>query len=158
MEARTLEQREFCAIHHEVPVAPLRANLRGDPCLCALLLLQSRQMNNLVMQREQCEHDTVRAVDDGAWADTSPVPNRLGACSVAVVSCAVEKDGQLSGDRFLGDVGVVAEHRVSADLLDEPVEGASVNTNLAPVLVGVVLAPDLKELDLRGFLDLGVVA
>jgi hypothetical protein len=78
--------------------------------------------------------------------------------TVAVVSCAVEKDGQLSGDRFLGDVGVVAEHRVSADLLDEPVEGASVNTNLAPVLVGVVLAPDLKELDLRGFLDLGVVA
>jgi hypothetical protein len=66
MEARTLEQREFCAVHHEVPVAPLRANLCGDPCLRALLLLQSRQMNNLVMQREQREHDTVRAVDDGA--------------------------------------------------------------------------------------------
>jgi hypothetical protein len=86
------------------------------------------------------------------------VPNCLGACSVAVVSCAVEKDGQLSGDGFLGDVGVVAEHWVSADLLDEPIKGASINTNLAPVLVSVVLTPDLKELDLRGFLDLGVVA
>jgi hypothetical protein len=81
----------------------------------------------------------------------------LRACGVAIVTSTVEEDGKLSGNRLLGDVGVVAENGVSADLLDEPIKCVRVNTDLVSVLVNVTLTPELEEVDLSGLLDFGVV-
>ena len=49
MKARPLEQRELCSIDHKMPVAPLRAYLLCNPCLCALLLLGCWKMNAFVV-------------------------------------------------------------------------------------------------------------
>jgi hypothetical protein len=118
VESRALEEGKLCTIHHKVAVAPLWANLLSYPGLRTFLLLQSRQMNHFVVQREQREHNLVRAIGDGPWADTSPVSYRLGACSIAVVTSAIEKDRELCGNGRLGHVGVVVENGVLTNLLN----------------------------------------
>jgi len=154
MKARPLEQRELGAIHHEVPIHPLWTNLLSHPFLCALLLFGCGKMDELVVQGEQGNHDTVRRVDNRARPNACPMSNSFGTCRITIMPGTIHEDGELSFDWNLWAVRVVVEDMVVAYLLKDTIESGWVHANLPSELVEIPIAPRREKMDLRMFGDL----
>jgi len=69
-----------------------------------------------------------------------------------------EENGELNLDRGLGDVRVVVEDVMVADLVDDAVKYAGVNAYFLPVLIEVAVAPLFEEMELGCLFDGRVLA
>src|ERR1700682_5070755 len=137
MKARPLEQLELGAIHREVAIPPLWTNLTSHPILRVLLLFGRGKVDELIVQGEQGNHDTVCRVDNSARTNACPMSNSFGTRRVTIMPDTIHEDGELSFDWNLWEVRVVVEDMVVADLLKDAVEGGWVHANLPSELVNI---------------------
>ncbi len=122
MKPRLLGKSKLGPIGKQEAVSPLRAGYRLHICLRALPLLLRWHHDCLVVKRQERYEAAVSRVDHCTEAYAGPLSDILGCRRIPIVSETSEKDGELSGDRKLGGVGVVVEDLVALDESHKVVE------------------------------------